>query len=62
MSPVYLDGEMNEMGVYLKKLSILSFQLLEMTVKWLKWQNLLSLEQIECSGTWNHGFQTQNVQ
>ena len=62
MSPVYLDGEMNEMGEYLKKLSILSFQLLEMTVKWLKWQNLLSLERIECFGTWNHGFQTRNVQ
>ena len=25
MSPVYLDGEMNEMGEYLKKLGILSF-------------------------------------
>ena len=25
MSPVYKDGEMNEMGEYLEKLSILSF-------------------------------------
>ena len=36
MSLVYLDGEMNEMGVYLKRLSILSFQVIEMTVKCLK--------------------------
>ena len=36
MSPVYWDGEMNVMGEYLKKLSVLSFQPLEMTVKWLK--------------------------
>ena len=62
MSPMYLDGKMNEMGVYLKKLSILSFQIVEMTVKCLKWQNLLSLERIERSGIWNHGFQTRNVQ
>ena len=62
MSLVYLGGEMNGMGVYLKKLSILSFQVVEMTDKCLKWQKLLSLERIERSGTWNHRFQTPKRQ